>query len=161
MAASQSNGVSILDLPKSNVFTKKLPPDPEFPTPAASHKASRAKLGPRRVKGALYTYVRPEKQRDPELLAVSPAALKDLGLREGEQKTEIFRDVVAGNRVLGWEEEDEQGDIYPWAQCYGGMFLYIICYWFVHERRPNADCSTQAGNCMSTALYEIWTAHDC
>lgn len=113
-------GLSLSDLPKSAVFTSKLPSDPDFPTPTDSHGAPRSRLGPRRVKAALYTYVRPEKQREPELLAVSPAALRDLGLRQGEEQTELFKEVVSGNRMLGWDEETRTGDLYPWAQCYGG-----------------------------------------
>ncbi|KAI9820927.1 MAG: hypothetical protein M1826_000802 [Phylliscum demangeonii] len=119
MANSHGSGLlSLADLPTSAVFTSKLPPDPAFPTPADSHRAPRNKLGPRIVKGALFTFVRPEPQKEPELLAVSPAALRDLGLKPGEEETEIFRDVVAGNCMLGWDEERNDG-VYPWAQCYG------------------------------------------
>lgn len=112
--------VSLEDIPKTHVFTEKLPPDPAFPTPLDSHRAPREKLGPRMVKGALYTYVRPEQQQEPELLAVSPKAMQDLGLKEGEERTELFREVVSGNRILGWDEKTGQGP-YPWAHCYGGM----------------------------------------
>jgi uncharacterized protein YdiU (UPF0061 family) len=63
--------------------------------------------------------VRPEEAKEPELLAVSPAALKDLGIKEGEENTEEFKQTVAGNRLHGWDAEKEEGG-YPWAQCYGG-----------------------------------------
>jgi len=128
MAAHLSNGsatngtypgTSLADLPKSWTFTSSLPPDENFPTPAASHKTPREDIAPRQVKNALFTWVRPEEAKDPELLSVSPVALKDLGIKEGEQKTEEFRQTVAGNRLLGWNEEKEDGG-YPWAQCYGG-----------------------------------------
>jgi uncharacterized protein YdiU (UPF0061 family) len=112
-------GASLADLPKSWNFTSSLPPDEKFPTPAASHKTPRDDIEPRIVKGALFTWVRPEAAQDPELLCVSPAALKDLGIQDGEQKTEDFKQTVAGNRLLGWNEEKEEGG-YPWAQCYGG-----------------------------------------
>lgn len=71
------------------------------------------------VKGALFTWVRPEESKEPELLSVSPAALKDLGISEEETKTEEFLQTVAGNKLWGWNEEKEEGG-YPWAQCYGG-----------------------------------------
>ena len=77
-------GVSLQDLPKSNIFTQNLPSDPQFKTPSDSHKAPRGDLGPRMVKGALYTYVRPEKTEDPELLGVSRTAMKDIGLMDGQ-----------------------------------------------------------------------------
>ncbi|KAI9791253.1 MAG: hypothetical protein M1833_001566 [Piccolia ochrophora] len=116
--------LTLRDIPKSSTFTSKLPPDPLFPSPEASHKTPREKIGPRMVKSALYTFVRPEKQRDPELVGVSWAALRDLGLRdvrEEEEEGKVFREVVSGNRVLGWEEEGKVGEgVYPWAQCYGG-----------------------------------------
>ncbi|KAI9874148.1 MAG: hypothetical protein M1830_010135, partial [Pleopsidium flavum] len=115
---NQSSGVSLDDLPKSNIFTSSLPPDPTFPTPAASHTAPRQALGPRMVKGALYTYVRPEKSKEPELLAVSERAMRDIGLKPGEEKTEEFKKLVAGNKIF-WDDQSEKG-IYPWAQCYGG-----------------------------------------
>lgn len=110
-------GFTVGDLPKSNIFTSKLPPDPDFDTPAASHAAPREKLGPRLVKGALYTFVRPEQAEDPELLDVSPKAMEDLGFKAGEEQTEEFKSLVSGNTIF-WTEE--QGGVYPWAQCYGG-----------------------------------------
>ena len=115
------SGSSLQDLPKSHVFTENLPPDPDFPRPTESFKAHREELSPRMVKGALYTYVRPEGTEDPELLAVSRAAMKDIGIKEGEEETEDFKELVAGNKIL-WDEKTEEG-IYPWAQCYGGTGL--------------------------------------
>lgn len=112
-------GVVCKDLPKTNVFTQSLPPDPVFPTPKDSHKASRRELGPRRVRGALYTYVRPEQTKNSELLAVSHRAMRDLGLKEGEDRTQEFKELMAGNRI-DWSEETGTG-IYPWSQCYGGI----------------------------------------
>ena len=115
--ATASQGVGLSELPKSNVFTSNLPPDSQYPTPKDSHDAPRQKLGPRLVKGALYTYVRPEPREEPELLSVSPTAMKDIGLKNEEEKTEEFKALVAGNKMF-WDEE--KGGIYPWAQCYGG-----------------------------------------
>lgn len=112
--------MSLADLPKSNVFTSKLPADPAFETPEASHKAPRQTLGPRMVKGALFTYVRPELVEEPELLGVSPRAMADLGLKSGEEQTPSFQALVAGNE-FAWSEEE--GGVYPWAQCYGGSFF--------------------------------------
>lgn len=113
-------GAMVRDLPKSWHFTESLPPDSQFPTPGDSHKAPRDQIGPRQVRNALFTWVRPEQQRDPELLGVSPAALRDLGIRASESKSEEFRQFVAGNKLYGWDEEKLQGG-YPWAQCYGGF----------------------------------------
>ncbi|KKK22854.1 hypothetical protein ARAM_005889 [Aspergillus rambellii] len=114
---TSTNLSSLADLPRSNVFTSKLPPDPAFETPETSHKAPRQTLGPRMVKGALYTFVRPEPTEDPELLSVSPKAMADLGLKPGEESTAQFKALVSGNEIF-WSEES--GGIYPWAQCYGG-----------------------------------------
>ncbi|KAJ9273613.1 hypothetical protein DTO212C5_247 [Paecilomyces variotii] len=116
-AARNAARVSLSELPKSNVFTTKLPPDPAFPTPQDSHKAPRETLGPRLVKGAMYTFVRPETAEEPELLGVSPKAMEDLGLKPGEEENPDFKALVAGNKFF-WDEEN--GGIYPWAQCYGG-----------------------------------------
>ena len=117
--SSHYSGMVLANLPKSWTFTSSLPPDPKFPTPAVSHKTPRDDIEPRQVKGALFTWVRPEEQKEPELLCVSPAAMRDLGIKEGEEKTEEFRQLVAGNRLLGWDEEKGEGG-YPWAMCYGG-----------------------------------------
>lgn len=114
---STGAGVTLAELPKSNVFTSKLPADPAFETPEASHRAPRETLGPRMVRGALFTYVRPESAEAPELLGVSPKAMEDLGLKPGEEKTPQLQALVAGNEI-SWSEES--GGIYPWAQCYGG-----------------------------------------
>lgn len=121
--SSASAGTSLGELPKSNVFTSKLPPDPAFETPASSHNAPRETLGPRLVKGALYTYVRPEPTEEPELLGVSSKAMEDLGLKSGEELTPEFKEVVSGNKIF-WDEEN--GGIYPWAQCYGGKLLFCF-----------------------------------
>ncbi|KAL8986599.1 MAG: hypothetical protein Q9177_004122 [Variospora cf. flavescens] len=115
---SDAAGLALDDLPKSNVFTSSLPSDPEFKTPSDSYKAPREDLGPRMVKGALFTFVRPEETSDPELLGISPAALRDIGIRSGEENTSDFKSLVAGNKIL-WDPSTEKG-IYPWAQCYGG-----------------------------------------
>jgi Uncharacterized conserved protein len=117
--ASPAAGVSLSELPKSNVFTTKLPPDPAFPTPGDSHKAPRETLGPRLVKGAMYTFVRPEPAEDPELLGVSPKAMEDIGLKSDEKENPDFKALVAGNKIF-WDEEN--GGVYSWAQCYGGEF---------------------------------------
>lgn len=115
--SNASAGVSVAELSKSNVFTTKLPPDPAFETPESSHAAPRETLGPRLVKGALYSFVRPETAEDTELLGISPKAMDDLGLKPGEEHTAQFKSMVAGNEIF-WSEQN--GGIYPWAQCYGG-----------------------------------------
>ncbi|KAM0427037.1 hypothetical protein ACHAPT_007935 [Fusarium lateritium] len=118
--ASNYPGASLDDLPKSWRFTKSLPADAIFPTPADSHKTPRDQITPRQVRDAIFTWVRPAEQKDPELLAVSPAALRDLGIKAGEEKTDDFRHLVAGNKLYGWDQEKLEGG-YPWAQCYGGF----------------------------------------
>ncbi|KAF4999757.1 hypothetical protein FDECE_11412 [Fusarium decemcellulare] len=118
--ASTYQGASLEDLPKSWRFTESLPTDAVFPTPAESHKTPRDQITPRQVRDAIFTWVRPAEQKDPELLAVSPAALRDLGIKAGEEKTEDFKQLVAGNKLYGWDEEKLEGG-YPWAQCYGGF----------------------------------------
>lgn len=114
-----NKGQSIVDIPKSWTFTASLPPDKRFPTPAASHDTPRDKISPRQVQGALFSWVRPEEALQPELLAVSATAMRDLGIAEGDDTTEDFRETVAGNRLLGWDADRKEGG-YPWAQCYGG-----------------------------------------
>lgn len=126
------SGVTLKDLPKSNDFTSNLPPDPQFPTPAASHKAPRSKLGPRQVRNALYTFVRPEVVEGSELVGVSPRAMEDIGLAKGEEQTNDFKDMVAGKKLVTWDEVKEEG-VYPWAQCYGGMSMKGF------TKRPFAD----------------------
>ncbi|ETI24234.1 hypothetical protein G647_03603 [Cladophialophora carrionii CBS 160.54] len=111
---------TLADIPKSHIFTSKLPADPQFPTPLDSHRAPRQKLGPRMVRSALFTYVRPEPTEEPELLAVSKAALRDIGLAESEAESEELKQVVAGNKIY-WDENKPEEGIYPWAQCYGGF----------------------------------------
>ncbi|KAI3397072.1 hypothetical protein diail_11308 [Diaporthe ilicicola] len=111
---------TLATLPKSWRFTSQLPPDPLFPTPADSHKTPRDRISPRQVRGGLFTWVRPETQADPELLAVSPASLRDLNIKPAEAATDGFRHWAAGNVLLGWDEERLTGG-YPWAQLYGGF----------------------------------------
>jgi uncharacterized protein YdiU (UPF0061 family) len=143
-------GGSCKDLPKSNSFTSNLPADERFPTPIKSHEAPRKQLGPRMVKGALYTYVRPEEVKEPELLAVSHQAIRDIGLKEGEEKTEEFKQLVAGNKIM-WDPETQTG-IYPWAQCYGG---WQFGSWAGQLGDGRAISLFEATNPVTKTRYEI------
>ncbi len=102
------------------------------------------------VKGALYTYVRPEEVKDPELLAVSPVAMKDIGLREGEEDSEEFKATVAGNHIF-WEQETGSG-VYPWAQCYGG---YQFGSWASQLGDGRAISLFESTNPSTHTRYEI------
>ncbi|KAI1194981.1 hypothetical protein F5X97DRAFT_335659 [Nemania serpens] len=115
-----TSGASINDIPKSWTFTSKLPADALYPTPADSHKAPRDEIRPRTVRNAIFTWVRPQPAKEPDLLAVSPAAMRDLGISPGAEKSPDFVATVAGNKIQGWDEEKNEGG-YPWAQCYGGF----------------------------------------
>ncbi|CAG8982380.1 hypothetical protein HYALB_00007502 [Hymenoscyphus albidus] len=125
MAAHLSNGSSsppgktLANLSKSWTFTSCLPADSKYPSPADSHNTPRDEIQPRQVNDALFTWVRPEESEDPELLGVSPTALRDLGIVEDDTKTDEFKQTVAGNKLWGWDAEKGEGG-YPWAQCYGG-----------------------------------------
>ncbi|KAL5116701.1 hypothetical protein ACEQ8H_005450 [Pleosporales sp. CAS-2024a] len=143
---------SLQSLPKSNVFTQNLPADAAFPTPAASHEAERQKLGPRMVTGALYTYVRPEPQGDAELLAVSQRALQDIGLSEEAAKSQDFKDVVSGRKILTWDESKPDEGIYPWAQCYGG---YQFGQWAGQLGDGRAISLFETTNPSTKTRYEI------
>lgn len=144
-------GVSLDDLPKSWNFTASLPPDPAFPTPADSHKTPRENITPRQVRDAFFTWVRPSEQEDPELLAVSPAALRDIGIKEGEEKTEDFRQLAAGNKLYGWDETKLEGG-YPWAQCYGG---FQFGQWAGQLGDGRAISLFEATNPTSNVRYEL------
>ncbi|KAI1506199.1 hypothetical protein F5X99DRAFT_126712 [Biscogniauxia marginata] len=119
--AANATAASINDIPKSWTFTSKLPADPVFPTPADSHKTPRDQISPRQVRDALFTWVRPQPVSAPELLAVSPAAMRDLGIAAGDEESADFAATVAGNKLQGWDEAKLEGRGYPWAQCYGGF----------------------------------------
>ncbi|KAI5918998.1 UPF0061-domain-containing protein [Camillea tinctor] len=115
-------GLSINDIPKTWNFTSKLPADRFFPTPADSHRMRRDHFFPRQVYQSLFTWVRPERVPCSEILAVSAAALRDLGIRADDpSKNPDFAATVAGNKLQGWDEEALEGPGYPWAQCYGGF----------------------------------------
>lgn len=122
--STSTNGASkqfnIRDLPKSNNFTQKLPADQQYPTPQVSHNEDRRKLGPRLVKNAAFTYVRPEIFEKTELVGVSKTALKDLAIDPASTKDEDFKDTVAGRKIITIDGEPKDDDVYPWAQCYGG-----------------------------------------
>jgi uncharacterized protein YdiU (UPF0061 family) len=143
---------TLQSIPKSNVFTQNLPVDAAFPTPKDSHNADRQHLGPRMVKEALFTYVRPDPQGEAELLAVSERALQDIGLSEEEAKSEEFKDVVAGRKILTWDESKPDEGIYPWAQCYGG---YQFGQWAGQLGDGRAISLFEATNPSTKTRYEI------
>jgi uncharacterized protein YdiU (UPF0061 family) len=104
------SGVSLSDLPKSHIFTTHLPPDPVVPTPKASKESTPQQLRvSRSVQSALFTWVAPEKNENPQLLATSWKAVRDLGLDAHEVETEDFLNLVSGNKI--YEEH------YPWGAC--------------------------------------------
>ena len=143
-------GTTMNELPKSNVFTSILPPDSVFKTPADSHKSSRHSLGPRMVKGSLYTYVRPEEVLLPELLGISQRAMNDIGLKVGEEASEDFKATVAGNKIY-WDHITGSG-IYPWAQCYGG---YQFGSWAGQLGDGRAISLFETTNPLTGMRYEI------
>ncbi|KAH0163746.1 UPF0061 domain-containing protein, partial [Aureobasidium melanogenum] len=155
---------SIVDLPKSNNFTTNLPPDQNFPTPSSSHAAERKELGPRLVKGALYTYVRPDPPTKYEVLAVSPAALQTLSIDPSSTDSQDFKDTVSGSKILTWdeakasesnmlpEEQQRREQIYPWAQCYGG---YQFGQWAGQLGDGRAISLFEATNPNSDVRYEV------
>ncbi|KAI5804523.1 hypothetical protein EDC01DRAFT_424394 [Geopyxis carbonaria] len=108
-------GVPLKELKLSSVYTDKLPPDPQFPTPAAARAAPASSFGPRQVQNALYTFVAPTPSSDtPRLLATTPAAFAALGLHPSAASDPSFTHLLAGNPV------PDLTDIHPWAHCYGG-----------------------------------------
>ncbi|KAF2818525.1 UPF0061-domain-containing protein [Ophiobolus disseminans] len=143
---------TLQSLPKSNIFTSNLPADAAFPTPKDSHDAQRQKLGPRMVKDALFTYVRPDPQGESELLAVSQRALQDIGLSEDEAKSDEFREVVAGRKIITWDESKPDKGIYPWAQCYGG---YQFGQWAGQLGDGRAISLFESTNPSTGTRYEI------
>ncbi|KAK4205628.1 hypothetical protein QBC40DRAFT_270537, partial [Triangularia verruculosa] len=116
-----SSGLPLKDLPKSWTLPSLLPPDPLYPTPHDSHNTPRDEIGPRQVRGGLFTYVRPERQQNYELLAISPAAFKTLNLSLSEAETPEFQETVVGNKLWEWDGKDEKNRNYPWSQNYGGF----------------------------------------
>ena len=48
--------------------------------------------------------MRPIVPEEPELLAVSDAALRDIGLRPDVVDTQLFRDAVSGSRIITWSD---------------------------------------------------------
>ncbi|KAK4550548.1 hypothetical protein LTR36_000127 [Oleoguttula mirabilis] len=163
MASHISNGAaangsqqtfSLRDLPKSNTFTNKLPPDAQYPTPASSHKAERSRLGPRLVREAAYTYVRPDSFGKTELVGVSKAALQDLAIDPAAVESDDFKDTVAGKKIITLEDGKEPGDtdIYPWAQCYGG---YQFGQWAGQLGDGRAISLFETTNPTSGTRYEL------
>lgn len=154
----QSNGTSktfsMRDLPKSNVFTQSLPPDADFPTPASSHAAERRTLGPRLVKNAAYTFVRPDPMKKSEFISASKAALRDLAIDPAAVETDDFKDTVAGNKIITIDPDKEPGekDIYPWAQCYGG---YQFGNWAGQLGDGRAISLFETTNPATNVRYEI------
>ncbi|KAK3320939.1 hypothetical protein B0T19DRAFT_431023 [Cercophora scortea] len=150
--APKGKGTTLADLPKSWHFTSSLPPDAVFPTPAASHQTPRDEIGPRQVRGAAFTWVRPEPQQDAELLAVSPAAMRDLGLALSEADTEDFKQTAVGNKLYGWDAATLSGPGYPWAQCYGG---YQFGDWAGQLGDGRAISLFEATNPATGVRYEV------
>ncbi|MFV0541487.1 MAG: protein adenylyltransferase SelO [Aestuariibaculum sp.] len=72
----------------------------------------------RQIFGACFSYVKPKKTLNPELLHISPEMLKELGLTESDSKSESFLNIFTGNTILPNSK--------PYAMCYGG---HQFGYW--------------------------------
>ena len=111
------SGVSLSDLPKSHIFTTHLPPDPALPSPQLSKEASPEQLRiSRLVKNGLFTWVAPETTENPQLLATSWKAVRDLGLNVEEVESEEFLKLISGNMI--YEEH------YPWGERHALLTMY-------------------------------------
>jgi len=145
---------TIQDVPKSNNFTRKLPPDAEYPTPGDSHTADRKLLGPRLVKHAAYTFVRPDPIKTPELIGVSKAALRDLAIDAASVESEEFKQTVSGERIISIDQESgpRDEDVYPWAQCYGG---YQFGNWAGQLGDGRAISLFETTNPATNTRYEV------
>lgn len=105
---------TLTDLPKTSTFTTALPPDSQVPSPEFAEDPKNAGIVrmQRRVHGGFFTWVAPEKREKYKFLIASPPAVKDLGLKESEIDTELFKKIMSG--------EDYFKDPYPYAQAYSG-----------------------------------------
>src|SRR4051812_31352078 len=64
--------------------------------PTTQDAENKPRPGPRIVRNAAFTWIKPEQTPDYELLAVSPAAFDSVGLKRGEEATEEFKALVSG-----------------------------------------------------------------
>jgi uncharacterized protein YdiU (UPF0061 family) len=72
-------------------------------------------------------------------------------LKPEEAETEDFKQFVAGNNILTWDEEKNEG-IYPWAQCYGG---YQFGQWAGQLGDGRAISLFEAINSNTGTRYEV------
>ena len=114
-------GVSLHDLPKTHGFTSSLPPDPDLLTPDAVDTADEKLFRPRIVRNGFFCYIKPDTHETEKstLLAVSPAAMRDLGIKWSEKDSSEFKEFAIGNK--SWKKDG----IHPWASLYGGWQLYV------------------------------------
>lgn len=102
---------SLADLPLNPArLTSSLPHD--IMTPLDQEASEKVLRISRPVHNAVFSYVNPEKAPDPQLLCVSPAALKEIDLTMEETKKSEYLNVFSGNQLLP--------DTHPWSLCYAG-----------------------------------------
>ncbi|ANB11714.1 Fmp40p [Sugiyamaella lignohabitans] len=107
-------------LTKTSTFTQFLTPDAKVPTIEAAKSAGAELIRTARMVEGSFTWLVPgilEGKENPkyEVVAVSPSAMKDLGLQEGEETTELFKETVSG-----YSSRVDAIGVYPWAQAYAG-----------------------------------------
>lgn len=115
---------TLAEIQKKTTFTDVLPPDGKVPSIQASQEAQQSNqrlLREARIldKG-FFTWLTPEWLHDQEstpskLVAVSPAAIRDLGLRPDIAEPGVdplFEKTLAGKHIFE--------NTYPWAQAYSG-----------------------------------------
>ncbi|ODV92779.1 hypothetical protein CANCADRAFT_30829 [Tortispora caseinolytica NRRL Y-17796] len=104
----------LVDLPRYNTLTSALNADTALPTPDIAKSADQSLLRSARLVDGHFSYVAPLKTTDSVVLAVSPTALKDLGIDPEDAKTDEFRQILTDGGDLS------EQSVYPWANNYGG-----------------------------------------
>lgn len=66
----------------------------------------------RQVEGAVFSFTYPKKTKKPKVLHTSLEMAKELGITEEETKSDLFKNIVTGNKVYP--------NTKPFAMCYGG-----------------------------------------
>lgn len=104
---------TLKNIKKTSSFTARMAPDALFPTIKSVQEAPEELLRKDRyLKSGNFTWVYPEVRPEYKMLAVSPVALRDIGLEASEATSEEFKAIVMGKNYLR--------DPFPYAQAYAG-----------------------------------------
>lgn len=111
----------LADIPKTQSFTRRLPPDSKIPDTETAFKNEKDVIRtPRILHDGSFSYSLPEPRKEYVFLTASDHALRDLGIDPSETTNPDFHRVVSGEIYNDGTDFIDEEYPFPYSQAYAG-----------------------------------------